>query len=56
MKKTWYHSILRDDIWEFMSLTRCMTLNEMVEKAREEEIELELCMKWKPEQVQAAVG
>ena len=48
--------MLRDDILEFVSFSGCNTLNEMVEKAREREIELELCTKRKPEQVQAAIG
>ena len=30
----------KDDIREFMSFTGCKTLNEMVEKAREREMEL----------------
>ena len=33
--------MLRDDIREFVSFTRCKTLNEMVEKAREREMELD---------------
>ena len=56
MKKTRYHSMLRDDICEFVSFSGCKTPNEMVEKACEWEIKLELRMKWKQEQVQAVVG
>ena len=36
-----YHSMLRDDIREFVSFTGYKKLNEMVEKARDREIELE---------------
>ena len=56
MKKTRYHSMLRYDMCEFVSFLRTKTMNEMVEKARECEIELELHTKRKPEQVHAAVG
>ena len=35
MKNKRYHSMLRDDIREFVSFSRCKTLNEVVEKARE---------------------
>ena len=56
MKKTRYHSMLRDDIHDFLSFSGCKTLNDMVEKAREPEIGLELRRKRKSEQVQAAVG
>ena len=48
--------MLRDDIREFMSFTGCKTLNEMVEKAREREMELDFYGKQKPEQVQTIVG
>ena len=48
--------MLRDDICEFVSFPGCKNLNGMVEKAREREIELELCTKRKPEQVHVTVG
>ncbi|KAL7610414.1 hypothetical protein Lser_V15G14296 [Lactuca serriola] len=54
--KTTYHSMLKDDILEFVSFSGCKTQNDMVEKAREQEIELDLKTKWKLEQVQAAIG
>ena len=41
MCRTKYHSKLRDDIQEFVSITGCKTLNNMVEKAQEREMELE---------------
>ncbi|XP_052626964.1 uncharacterized protein LOC128133531 [Lactuca sativa] len=56
MRRTSYHSVLRDDIREFVSFSGCKILNEMVEKAREREMELELRTKWKPEQAQTAIG
>ena len=46
--------MLRDDIREFVSFTGCKTLNEMVEKAREKEMELEFHTKRKTKQVQEA--
>ena len=48
--------MLRDDICEFMSFLGCKTLNEMVEKVREREMELEFHTRQKPEQVQTIVG
>ena len=56
MRRKHYHSMLRDDIQEFVSFTGCKTLNEMVEKACEREMELDSRTKRKPEQAQAAVG
>ena len=40
---------MRDVIREFVSFTGCKTLNEMVEKAREQEMELEPRTKRNPE-------
>lgn len=54
MRRTRYHSMLREGIREFVSFTRCKTLNEMVDKAREREMELESRTKRKTEQVQPA--
>ena len=48
--------MVRDDIREFVSFTGCKTLNEMVEKAREREMELDFHTKLKHEQAQTAVG
>ena len=56
MCRTRYHSNLRDDIRVFVSFIGCKTLNEMVEKAREREMELDFRTKRKSEQAQAAVG
>lgn len=56
MRRTRYHSIPRDDIHEFVSFTGCKTLNEMVEKAHEREMELDVRTNWKTEQAQAAGG
>ena len=38
MRQTRCHSMLRDDIWEFMRFTGCKTVNDIVEKAREREM------------------
>ncbi|XP_023737006.1 uncharacterized protein LOC111884940 [Lactuca sativa] len=56
MRRTLYHSTLREDIRDFVIFTRCNTLNEMLEKAWEREMELKSRMKQKPEQAQAVVG
>lgn len=48
-RRTMYHSKKRDDICEFVSFIRCKTLNEMMEKSRQQEMELELRTKRKPE-------
>ena len=56
MKKTRYHDMLRDDINDFMSFSGCKTLNDMIARAQEREIELELRMKRKPEQLHTIVG
>ena len=56
MRRTRYRSMLRDDIREFVSFTGCKTLNEMVEKAREQEMELDFRTKRKPEQTHVAGG
>ncbi|XP_023761653.1 uncharacterized protein LOC111910095 [Lactuca sativa] len=45
-----------DDIREFVSFPECKTLNEIVEKAREQEMELEFRTKQKPEQAQTTVS
>ena len=56
MRKTRYHVIPRDDIREFVSFLGCKTLNDMIEKACEREIELEIRTKRNPEQVLTTVG
>ena len=48
--------MLRDEIREFVSFSGCKTLNDMIEMAREREIEFELRLKRKPEQVHTVVG
>ena len=45
MKNMRYHDMLRDDISEFVSFPGCKTLNDMIERAHEQEIELELWSK-----------
>ena len=50
MKKVRNHYMLRDDIMEFVSLSGCKTLNDMIARARECEIDLEHLRKRKPKQ------
>ena len=54
LRRTLYYSMLREEIREFVSFTECKTLNEMVEKAHEKELELDSRTKQKTKQVQAA--
>ena len=56
IKKVRYHDMQRDDIMEFMSISRCKTLNDMISRAREWEIDLENLRKRGPEQVQVVEG
>ncbi|KAL7605587.1 hypothetical protein Lser_V15G15349 [Lactuca serriola] len=51
MKKDRYHEMLRSDIRQFVSRSRCKTLDEMIAMAREKEIDLETERKRKPEVV-----
>ena len=39
MKKTKYHDTMRDDIREFVSMSSCKTLVDMIYRARESEID-----------------
>ena len=48
--------MMRDDIHDFVSFVGFRNLNEMVEKAREREMELDFRTKWKPEQAQKIMG
>ena len=49
MRKMRYHDMLRDSIRELLRFSICKTLIDMIERAREHEIELELRSKRKPE-------
>ena len=51
MKKARYHEMLRDDIREFVSRASCKTLEDMISRAREREIDLEQIRKRKPDEV-----
>ena len=42
MRNTRYHDMLRDNMREFVGYYGCKTLNDMIERAHEREIELEL--------------
>lgn len=50
-RKTRYYVMLRNDIRELVSFSGYKTLNDMIKKTREREIELEHRAKRKPEQV-----
>ena len=41
MKKTWYHDMLRVDIQKYVSYSACPTLDDMIAKAQEGEIDIE---------------
>ena len=56
MKKTRYHDMLRNDIKEFVIFSGYKNLNDMIERAHEQEIEMELQTERKPEHVQTTVG
>ena len=47
MKKARYHDILRSDIKQFVSISSCRTLKDMVARARESEIDLNMEKKTK---------
>lgn len=49
MKKNRYHDILRADIQDFVSFSTCRTLEDMIARAREREINLEHLRKMKVE-------
>lgn len=51
VKKKRCHEMLWDNIWEFVSLKICKTLDYMITKAREQEIELQCRIKCVPNQV-----
>lgn len=51
-----YHHMLRGDIWGFLSTICCKTLNDMITRAQEWEIEMQLRLKCGPEQIQITVG
>ena len=51
MKNRRYHDMLRDDIWDFVSLSNCKNLDETIARAREQDIELKVQTKCRSEQV-----
>lgn len=51
-KKMRYHDIFRDDIREFVRIMGCRTLEDMIDRAWERDIKLELWTKCNPTQVQ----
>ena len=56
MKKAWYHEMLRSDIWQFVSRSYCKTLEEMIKRDREREIDLEVETKRNLDEVQVSGG
>lgn len=53
MKKARYHDMLRSDIREFVSISSCRTLEDMVARARERELDLEMENKRNSDQVKS---
>ena len=51
MKKIRYHDMLRNDIMEFMSFSACQTLEDIITRARERDIDLDHLGKRKPGQI-----
>ena len=51
MMKERYHDMLRSDIIQFVSICRCRTLDDMVARARERGIDLEMEKKMKLDQI-----
>lgn len=49
MRKTRYHDMLRAYIWEHVSYSTCPTLESMISRAREKEIDIEHLRKRKVE-------
>lgn len=56
MKKKRYYDMLINDIIEFVSISNCQTLEQMIDNAYEREIKLELRSKWKQAQVYKTEG
>lgn len=55
-KKALYHDISKDEIWEFMSLSTCKTLEDMIAWYCEREIDLETVRKRKSVHGQVSEG
>lgn len=51
-----YHDMLRDYVEDFLILSSYNTLDDMIARAWEREIELQLRLKRGPKQVQTTVG
>lgn len=47
IKKAWYHDTLRNVIRELLSMPSCKTLEDMIARAHEREIDLETARKRK---------
>lgn len=55
MKKNMYHDMLRNDIMDFVSVSSCQTLEQTINQAQEQEIELQFWKKRNPPQVHTTV-
>lgn len=49
MKKTRYHDMMRDDIREFVSISGCKPLEDIIARAWEQDIELQFGLKHRSE-------
>ena len=56
MKKARYHEMLRSDIWQFVSRSNCKTFEDMIARARQREIDLEMERKRKPDSAVSVEG
>ena len=56
MKKARYHIMLRSDIMQYVSRFSCKTLEDMIVRAGESEIDLEMERKSKPDETQVSGG
>ena len=56
MKKAKYHDMLKDEIWEFVSMSSCRRLEDMIVRARERQIDMETVRKRKLVQAQVSQG
>ena len=54
LKKARYHENLRSDIQQFFSRSSCKTLDNMISRAREKDMDLEMERKMKSDQFQSS--
>lgn len=56
MKKSWYHDMFKFEMREFMSMSRCKTLDDMIAWACKREIDLETVRNRKLVQAEVSEG